>query len=62
LARLSKALHTWQQAPGQARQMHMPLEEGLALYELGRHATGVEREHLLADARSILAGLDIVLD
>ena len=59
---LSKALHTWQQARELARRMHMPLEEGLALYELGRHATGVEREHLLADAHSILAGLDIVLD
>ncbi len=70
----SGARRAWRKSIEQARKLDMPYEEGLAQYELGRHAAGAEgRQHLaaaaeifeqvgavydLGQAKSLLAGME----
>jgi tetratricopeptide (TPR) repeat protein len=49
-----RARHRWRQALRVARRLRMPYEEGVALYELGRHARGDARREALARAVEIL--------
>lgn len=46
-----RARRAWQKSLVAAQKLAMPYEEVLAYYEIGRHATGTERETNLARAR-----------
>ncbi len=50
-----KARKAWQQSLAAAERLAMPYEQGLAHYEIGRHARIPERQHHLACASAIFA-------
>jgi serine/threonine protein kinase/tetratricopeptide (TPR) repeat protein len=57
--RLARARDAFREAAAEARRLGMPLEEGIAHHELGRHAANGDpaREAELATARTIFAGI-----
>jgi hypothetical protein len=58
----SRALRVWRKSIAHAERLAMPYEEGLAQYELGRHATGSERQLHLTRAIEIFERLDTRFD
>jgi hypothetical protein len=52
----------WRGSLSIAHKLGMPYDEGLAHYEIGRHATGAERQTHLARACEIFAQLDAAYD
>jgi eukaryotic-like serine/threonine-protein kinase len=60
----SKALRLWEKSLDTARKMHMPYDEGLAHYEIGRHmdAKDPQRNVHLADALKIFEQLGAQYD
>ncbi len=58
----SQARRAWQKSLAAAGWLTMPYEEGLTHYEIGRHATGSERQNHLAHAVEILTQMDAAYD
>jgi eukaryotic-like serine/threonine-protein kinase len=60
----SKAMQLWDKSLETARKMHMPYDEGLARYEIGRHmdAKDPQRNVHLADALKIFERLGAQYD
>jgi serine/threonine protein kinase/tetratricopeptide (TPR) repeat protein len=60
----SKARHLWEKSLDTARKMHMPYDEGLAHYEIGRHtdAKDPQRNVHLAEALTIFERLNAQYD
>jgi eukaryotic-like serine/threonine-protein kinase len=56
------AQKNWQMSLAAAQEMSMPYDEALTYREIGRHATGMERENHLARANEIFKRLGMVLD
>jgi len=58
-----KAAHNaWQKSLDFARQSHQAYAEGMALFELGRHAEGKERKEYLQQAADILGKIGATYD
>jgi tetratricopeptide (TPR) repeat protein len=57
-----QAFGTWQTSLGVAGQLAMPYEQGLAHYEIGRHASGEERQKHLSRALEIFEQLGAAYD
>jgi len=57
-----QAFGTWQTGLGVAGQLAMPYEQGLAHYEIGRHASGEERQKHLSRALEIFEQLGAAYD
>ncbi len=60
--RAARARAAWHKALDYAGQLDMPYEEGLVHYEIGRHASGSERQSHLSRASEILAQLGAAYD
>lgn len=58
----SAARKTWQKSLGAAQKMAMPYDEALAHYEIGRHASGQERQTHLTRASEIFEQLGAAYD
>ena len=56
------AQKNWQMSLAAAQELSMPYDEALTYREIGRHATGMERETNLARANEIFERLGVVLD
>jgi tetratricopeptide (TPR) repeat protein len=56
------ARQAWQKSLAAAERLAMPYQQGLAHYELGRHATGVDGPHHLERACAIFTQLDASYD
>lgn len=56
------AQKNWQKSLAVAQKMSMPYDEALAYREIGRHATGAERELNLVRANEIFSRLGVALD
>ena len=52
----------WQKSLAAAQELSMPYDEALAYREIGRHATGAERETNLARSNEIFRRLGVALD
>jgi len=57
-----KAHKAWRKSLAAAERLEMPYDQGLAHYEIGRHATGLERQEHLARACAIFARLGAAYD
>jgi tetratricopeptide (TPR) repeat protein len=57
-----QAHQTWQAGLDAARSLHMPYEEGLTHYELGRHLSGAARREHLHHAADIFQRLGAACD
>jgi len=55
-----RARRAWQKSLAAAQKLAMPYEEAFAYYELGRHASGAERDANLARANEIFERLGVV--
>jgi len=58
----SRAHRAWLKSIAHAEKLEMPYEEGLAHYELGRHAIGDERHRHLTRAIEIFERLGVMYD
>jgi len=58
----ARSRRAWRKALAAAEQLAMPYEQGLVQYEIGRHATGPERQEHLARACEIFARLGAAYD
>jgi len=56
------AQKNWQRSLAAAQELSMPYDEALTYREIGRHATGVDRETNLARSNEIFERLGVVLD
>jgi len=57
-----QAMKAWRKTLAAAERLAMPYDQGLAHYEIGRHATGPERQEHLARARALFAQLGAAYD
>jgi tetratricopeptide (TPR) repeat protein len=55
-----RARRAWQKSLAAAQKLAMPYDEAMAYYEIGRHATGGEREENLARAGDIFDRLGVL--
>ncbi|MEB3336857.1 MAG: adenylate/guanylate cyclase domain-containing protein [Leptolyngbyaceae bacterium] len=58
----AQAQQAWQRSLAAAEQFAMPYDQGLAHYEIGRHAISTQRQHHLKIASQIFTELDAAFD
>ncbi len=61
-ARPARAEESWQQSLAAAARLGMPYEQGLALYEIGRHRSGLDRLQQLMQAADLFTRLGAAYD
>lgn len=60
--RPSRAFKAWRRGVIMAARLHMPYEQALVYYELGRHSTGTYRQHHLQKAAELFTQLGTTYD
>ena len=58
----ARARQLWRKSLAEAERLAMPYEQGLAHYEIGRHAAGAERQTHLIAAEAIFTQLGAAYD